>query len=80
MNPSSTAQTVASAYTEEFEEAQSVSKAGQVVLAELVFPNRYVQVTDTSGQPIATSRNLSGTPIQIPPTTLTQAQKNSSVS
>ena len=73
----STAQTVASAYAEEFEEAQSVSKAGQVVLAELVFPNRYVQVTDTSGQPIATSRNLSETPIPIPPTALTQAQKNS---
>jgi len=73
----STAQTVASAYAEEFEEAQSVSKAGQVVLAELVFPNRYVQVTDTNGRQIATSKNLSGAPIQIPPATLTQAQKNS---
>jgi heavy metal sensor kinase len=73
----STAQTVASAYTEEFEEAHSISKAGQVVLAELVFPNRYVQVADTNGLPIATSRNLSGAHLQLPSSTLAEAKKKS---
>src|SRR4249919_808239 len=63
----STAQTVASAYVEEFAEKQSLEKAGQVVLAELVFPNRYVQVTDFDGRPIAATKNLSGTPVSIPP-------------
>ena len=38
----STAETVASAYLEEFEEAHSLEKAGQIVLTELAFPSRYV--------------------------------------
>jgi len=71
----STVQTVASAYAEEFEETHSISRAGQVVLAELVFPNRYVEVTDLSGRAIATSRNLSEDPVPIPLTTFTEAHQ-----
>ena len=66
---------MASAYVEEFEEKQSLEKAGQVVLAELVFPNRYVQVTDLDGRPIAATKNLSGTPVSIPPSALNQARQ-----
>ena len=62
----STAQTVASAYVEEFAETHSVSKAGEIVLAEITFPNRYVQLTDSTGKPIATSSNLAGSSIAIP--------------
>src|SRR5262249_17627879 len=62
----STAQTVASAYVEELTETHSLPKAGEVVLAEITFPNRYVQLTDNTGKPIATSANLSGSPIAIP--------------
>jgi heavy metal sensor kinase len=70
----STAQTVASAYAEEFEEKQSTTIAGEVVLAELVFPNRFVQVTDNTGRPIASTRNLSAA---IPETALSEARKQS---
>ena len=64
----STAQTVASAYIEEFEEQQhSLAKAGEVVLVELTFPNHYVEVIDNTGRPIASSRNLAGQVITIPP-------------
>src|SRR5437660_9236368 len=42
----STAETVASAYIQELEEEESIAKANEVVLAEMVFPNRYVEVTD----------------------------------
>lgn len=62
----STAQTVASAYMEELEEEQSVTKANQVVLDEMVFPNRYVEVLDTSGKVIAWSSNLSNQVLNIP--------------
>ena len=69
----STAQTVASAYVEEFEEQQhSLAKAGEVVLVELTFPNHYVEVIDNTGRPIASSKNLSGRVITIPPDTLKQ--------
>ena len=69
----STAQTVASAYIEEFEEQQhSLAKAGEVVLVELTFPNHYVEVIDNTGRPIAASKNLSGRVIAIPPDTLKQ--------
>jgi heavy metal sensor kinase len=74
----STAQTVASAYLEEFEEEHSLAKAGQIVLAELVFPNRYVQVTDNNGLPLASTRNLSGTVVTIPPAALSQAREQGS--
>jgi len=70
----STAQTVASAYVEEFAEAHSVAKAGQVVLAEITFPNRYVQLTDNTGQPIAASANLNGATVSIPSPILTEAR------
>jgi heavy metal sensor kinase len=73
----STAQTVASAYVEEFEEQKSLTRASQVVLAELTFPNRYVQVTDNNGVPIASTMNVSSGP--IPSAALIQAkQRNSS--
>lgn len=62
----STAQTVASAYVEELGETHSQSQAGQLVLAEITFPNRYVQFTDNTGKPIASSPNLSGSTIAIP--------------
>lgn len=73
----STAQTVASAYVEEFEEKRSLSTAGEVVLAELVFPNRYVQVTDSNGQKIASSKNLPETVGPIPSSALAQAREQS---
>lgn len=70
----STAQTVASAYVEEFGEAHSLSKAGEVVLAEITFPNRYVQLTDNTGNPIASSANLAGSTIAIPPSVFADAR------
>ena len=68
-----TAQTVASAYVEEFEEQRSVAKAGEVVLSELAFPNHYVEVLDRTGQPIASSKNLTST-IAIPSAILDEAR------
>lgn len=68
----STAQTVASAYVEEFEEQHSVAKAGEVVLSELTFPNHYVEILEHTGQPIAASRNLSAK-FAIPAVTLDEA-------
>ena len=70
----STSETVASAYVEEFEETHSVERAGQIVMAELIFPNRYVQVTDNSGRQIASSKNASETLLSIPPASLSQAR------
>ncbi len=76
----STAQTVASAYVEELEEQHSLAKAGEVVLAELTFPNHYVEVIDNTGQPIAWSKNLSGKTFTIPSVTLDEARgRNSGV-
>jgi heavy metal sensor kinase len=74
----STAQTVASAYVEEFEETHSLAKAGQIVFAELTFPNRYVEVIDNTGQPIASSRNLSGTVVTIPASLLAEVRQQGS--
>lgn len=71
----STAQTVASAYVEEIEEQGSPAKAGEVVLAEIVFPNRYVQVTDDTGQSLAATKNMSGLAVPIPAATLSQARE-----
>jgi len=70
----STAQTVASAYLQELEEEHSVAKANEVVLAQMVFPNRYVEVTDGAGQVVAWSANLSGTVLTIPTDVLTDAR------
>ncbi|HYU99302.1 MAG TPA: ATP-binding protein [Pyrinomonadaceae bacterium] len=66
----STAQTVASAYVEEIGEAHSLTRAAEIVLVELTFPNRYVQIIDSNGQTIASSKNLSGTVLTIPPGTV----------
>src|SRR4051794_6868526 len=74
----STAQTVASAYVEEFEEQHSLAKAGEVVLLELTFPNRYVEVMDNMGRSIASSKNLGGKVITIPSVTLEQARARNS--
>src|ERR1043165_8337547 len=74
----STAQTVASAYVEELEEQHSLAKAGEVVLAELTFPNHYVEVIDNTGRPIAWSKNLSGKTFAIPLFTVEQARARSS--
>ena len=62
----STAETVASAYVEELAEQHSLAKAGEVVLLELTFPNRYVEVIDNAGQPIAWSKNLAGKTFALP--------------
>jgi heavy metal sensor kinase len=70
----STAETVASAYMQELEEEQSIPKANEVVLAEMVFPNRFVEVTDATGQVVAWSANLTGRALAIPAGTLTEAR------
>jgi heavy metal sensor kinase len=71
----STAQTVASAYLEELEEEHSATIANQVVLTELVFPDRYVEVTDSGGRAVAWSRNLSTDAFAIPAQTLAEARR-----
>ena len=70
----STAQTVVSAYVEEFAEAHSLTAAGQIVLAEITFPNRYVQLIDNTGQPLAASANLAGGTVSIPAATLADSR------
>lgn len=61
----STAQTVASAYIEEYEEKRSLTVAGEVVLTELVFPNRYVQITDEHGAKVASLKDPAGLVLNI---------------
>src|SRR2546421_2441831 len=73
----STAETVASAYIQELEEEQSIAKANEVVLAEMIFPNRYVEVTDSAGQVVAWSGNLAGHVLTIPQQTLSGARQRS---
>ena len=70
----STAKTVASAYMQELEEEGSAVKANEVVLAQMVFPDRYVEVTDEEGHVVASSGNLAGRPITIPKETLSEAR------
>src|ERR1044072_2599980 len=72
----STAHTVASAYVAEIGEAHSLTKAAEVVLVELTFPNRYVQILDSDGHAIASSKNLSGIALTIPPGTVGFATVN----
>jgi heavy metal sensor kinase len=72
----STAQTVSSAYMEELAEEHSVTKANEVVLTDLVFPDRYVEVTDSSGRALAWSRNLSVGSFAIPAQTLSYARRS----
>jgi heavy metal sensor kinase len=71
----STAETVASAYVQELEEERSVAKANEVVLAQMVFPNRYVEVVDTEGRVVAWSSNLSGHLLIVPPQTLAEVRE-----
>ena len=75
----STAETVASAYVQELDEEQSVAKANEVVLAQMVFPNRYVEVVDANGSAVAWSRNLAGHQFTIPQAELGEAQRGSFV-
>src|SRR2546423_12126877 len=70
----STAETVASAYIQELEEEQSIEKANEVVLAEMIFPNRYVEVTDSAGQIFAGASNIAGPVVTIPPQTFRGAR------
>jgi len=72
----STAQTLASVYLEELEEERSVVKANDVVLREMVFPNRYVEVVDASGKAMAWSGNLNGAVFSIPPEALNLARQS----
>jgi heavy metal sensor kinase len=74
----STAETVASAYVQELEEEDSVAKANDVVLAQLVFPNRYVEVADVQGRVVAWSSNLAGHLLPVPTQTLSEARQRSS--
>lgn len=74
----STAETVASAYVQELEEEHSVAKANEVVLAEMVFPHRYVEVVDPAGRVVAWSGNLGGSQFTIPAATLGEARQRGS--
>ena len=69
----STAETVASAYVQELGEERSVAKANDVVLAQMVFPNRYVEIVDADGRVVAWSSNLTGHPLVLPTQTLSDA-------
>lgn len=72
----STAETVASAYLQELDEEGSVAKANDVVLAQMVFPKRYVEVIDSEGHVVAWSSNLTGRPINVPPEVLNEARSH----
>ena len=73
----STAETVASAYMQELEEEGSIAKANEVVLAQMVFPNRYVEVVDTEGRVVAQSSNLTGYSLTLSAATLSEARLRS---
>src|SRR5256885_17166433 len=64
----STAETVASAYIQELEEEQSIEKANEVVLAEMIFPNRCVEVTDSAGKNLRGVKKLAGPGVELPHT------------
>src|SRR5258706_12151605 len=72
----STAQTVASAYVQELEEEQSTEKANDVVLAQMVFPNRYVEVADADGRVVAWSSNLAGHQLTVPAPVLSETRQD----
>jgi heavy metal sensor kinase len=71
----STAETVASAYVQELEEEQSVPKANEVVLAQMVFPNRFVEVADADGRVVAWSSNLAAQQLIVPASALSEASQ-----
>src|ERR1051326_3378668 len=60
---------------QELEEEQSVAKANEVVLAEMIFPNRFVEVVDKDGNAVAWSANLTGHVLTIPANTMTTARQ-----
>src|SRR5260221_13627445 len=62
----STAETVASAYVQELEEEQSEAKANEVEMAEMGFPNRYVEVVDAGGRVAARSSNPACRQLTVP--------------
>src|SRR2546421_4858890 len=70
----STAETVASADLQELEEEGAIAKANEVVLAQMVFPNRYVQVLDFDGRALAGSENLARQPFVISSDVLGEAR------
>ena len=72
----STAETVASAYVQELEEEQSAANANEVVLAQMVFPNRFVEVADADGRVVAWSSNLAGRLLTIPAPILSEARQH----
>src|SRR5712691_804907 len=72
----STAETVASAYMQELEEEGSITKANDVVLAQMVFPNRYVEVAGSDGRAVAWSGNLNGRQLILPAQTLAEARQS----
>ncbi len=74
----STAETVASACVQELEEEESVAKANDVVLAQIVFPNRYVEVADAEGRVVAWSSNLADHLLTVPAQTLSEASQRGS--
>jgi two-component system, OmpR family, heavy metal sensor histidine kinase CusS len=73
----STAQTLASVYTEELEEVRSAERANEIVLAETPFPDRYVEIADNNGKAVSWSRNLPANGFLIPTEKLIEAHRNS---
>lgn len=70
----STAETVASAYIQELREENSAAKANEVVLGQIIYPNRSVEIIDALGHVVASSRNLSGHALPVTPETLLEAK------
>jgi heavy metal sensor kinase len=71
----STAETVASAYMQELSEEGSAAKANDVVLAQMIYPHRYVEITDAEGRVVAGSSNLDGRTLMIAARVLREAQR-----
>src|SRR6185369_1113964 len=63
-------------YLEELAEQRSAGKASQVVLAELLFPDRHVEITDKNGHATGWSRNFEGHLISIPASALNNARRD----
>jgi heavy metal sensor kinase len=62
----STAETVASSYMEELSEEGSTQKVNDVVLSQIVYPGRYVEIIDLTERAIAWSHNLAGHSLSVP--------------
>lgn len=72
----STAETVASAYVQELREADSVANANEVVLAQMIYPNRYVEIIDAAGHAVAWSNNLNGKTLAVSTEQLKEARQS----